>query len=58
MAVLKYKNGEGEFVTLTNYTVQPITPKQETGTSMSDVMSQKATSDELAKKVNSDELNG
>lgn len=57
MAVLKYKNGEGQFVTLTNYTVQPITPVQTTGASMSDVMSQKAVTDELEKKVGNSELN-
>lgn len=58
MAVLKYKNGSGEFVTLTNYSVQPITPVQTTGGSMSDIMSQKAVTDELDKKVNNDDLNG
>ena len=58
MAVLKYKNENGQFVTLTNYTVQPITPVQTTGTSLSDIMSQKAVSDELNKKVNDSDLNG
>ena len=51
MAVLKYKNGDGQFVTLTNYSVQPITPVQTTGDSLSDIMSQKAVTDELEKKV-------
>lgn len=58
MAVLKYKDENGQFVTLTNYTVQPIVPVQTTGTSMSDIMSQKAVSDELNKKVNDSDLNG
>lgn len=49
MAVLKYKSGD-TFVTLTNYSVQPIVPVQTTGASLSDVMSQKAVTDELAKK--------
>jgi len=57
MAVLKYKNGEGQFVTLTNYTVQPIVPVQTTGTSLTDVMSQKAVSDEVNSKVNESDLN-
>lgn len=56
MAVLKYKNSQGQFVSLTNYTVQPITPVQTTGDSMSDVMSQKAVTDGLAAKVNNSEL--
>ncbi len=51
MAVLKYKNGAGEFVTLTNYTVQPLVPVNTTGTSISDVMSQKAVTDELNNKA-------
>ena len=58
MAVLKYKDENGQFVTLTNYSVQPIVPVNTTGTSMSDVMSQKAVTDELNKKVNNDDLNG
>ena len=58
MAVLKYKNESGQFVTLTNYTVQPIVPVQTTGTSLTDIMSQKAVSDELDKKVNDSALNG
>lgn len=56
MAVLKYKNSQGQFVSLTNYTVQPITPVQTTGDSMSDIMSQKAVTDGLAAKVNNSEL--
>ena len=58
MAVLKYKNENGQFVTLTNYAVQPITPVQTTGTSTTDIMSQRAVSDEVNKKVNNDDLNG
>jgi len=58
MAVLKYKDENGQFVTLTNYSVQPITPVQTTGTSLSDIMSQKAVTDELNKKVNDSDLNG
>ncbi len=57
MAVLKYKDENGQFVTLTNYSVQPIVPVQTTGDSMSDIMSQKAVSDELGKKVNDSDLN-
>lgn len=57
MAVIKYKSGD-TFVTLTNYTVQPIVPVQTSGTSLTDVMSQKAVSDGLEKKVDNDELDG
>jgi len=57
MAVLKYKNEQGQFVTLTNYTIQPIVPVQTTGSSMTDIMSQKAVTDGLAAKVDNSELN-
>jgi len=56
MAVLKYKSGD-TFVTLTNYTVQPVTPVQTTGNSLTDIMSQKAVTDELNKKVDNTDLN-
>ena len=56
MAVLKYKNGQGEFVTLTNYTVQPITPVQTTGNSLSDIMSQDAVTRGLNKKANATDV--
>lgn len=51
MAVLKFKNQEGEWVTLTNYTVNPIEPVQTTGSSTKDVMSQDAVTKELDKKA-------
>jgi hypothetical protein len=47
MATLKYKNQNGEYVTLPNYTVKPITPVQTTGESTTDVMSQKAVTDAI-----------
>lgn len=58
MAILKYRNGDGNFVSLTNYTVTPITPVNTTGTSMSDIMSQKAVTDEVEKKVNKTDIDG
>lgn len=51
MAVLKFKNKGGEWVTLTNYTVNPIEPVQTTGSSTKDVMSQNAVTIELDKKA-------
>ena len=51
MAVLKFKNQEGEWVTLNNYTVNPIEPVQTTGSSTKDVMSQDAVTKELDKKA-------
>jgi hypothetical protein len=53
MSVLKYKNAAGEWKAITNYTVQPITPVQTTGSSTIDVMSQNAVTTELNKKANS-----
>ena len=53
MSVLKYKNAEGVWTPIANYTVQPITPVQVTGTSTSDIMSQKAVTDALNTKANS-----
>ena len=53
MAVLKYKNANGEFVALTNYTVQPIEPVQVTGSSTSEIMSQNAVTSALNTKANS-----
>lgn len=47
MATLKYKNQNGEYVTLPNYTVKTITPVQTTGESTTDVMSQKAVTDAI-----------
>lgn len=56
MAVLKYKNANGEFVALTNYTVQPIEPVQTTGSSTSDIMSQNAVTSALSSKANSTDV--
>ncbi len=53
MAVLKYKNAQGEYVALVNYSVSPLTPVPTTGTSTTDVMSQNAVTTELNKKANS-----
>lgn len=52
MAVLKYKNASGEFVAISNYSVQPITPVQTTGSSTTDVMSQNAVTTALGTKQN------
>lgn len=51
MATLKYRTSSGEYKTLTNYSVQPITPVQVTGTSATDIMSQNAVTNELNKKA-------
>ena len=56
MAVLKYKNAEGEFVALSNFLVQPITPVQTTGESTTDIMSQKAVTDALNTKANTSDV--
>ena len=52
MAVLKFKNQDGEWVALTNYSVSPIEPVQTTGSSTTAVMSQNAVTVELNKKAN------
>lgn len=57
MAVLKYKKQDGTYTTLTNIAVKGITPVQTTGTSTTDVMSQKAVTDELALKVSTSDFN-
>lgn len=51
MATIKYRTSSGEYQTLTNYSVQPITPVQTTGTSATDIMSQNAVTTELNKKA-------
>jgi hypothetical protein len=51
MAILKYKNEDGNYVPLNNYLVQPITPVQSTGSSATDMMSQAAVTDALNTKV-------
>jgi hypothetical protein len=51
MAILKYKNSDGNYVPLNNYLVQPVTPVQTTGSSATDMMSQAATTDALNTKV-------
>lgn len=56
MAVLKFKNQEGKWVALTNYTVSPIEPVQTTGSSTSAVMSQNAVTVELNKKANTTDV--
>lgn len=52
MAVLKYKNASGDFVAISNYNVQPITPVQTTGSSTTDIMSQNAVTTALGTKQN------
>lgn len=47
MAVLKYKDSNGNFQPLVNYNVQNVAVVQETGTSTEAVMSQKAVTDQL-----------
>ena len=54
MAVVKYKK-DGEWVAISNYTVQPIVPVQTTGNSTTEIMSQKAVTDELNLKANKSE---
>ena len=54
MAVVKYKK-DGEWVAISNYTVQPIVPVQTTGESTTEIMSQKAVTDELNLKANKSE---
>lgn len=57
MAVIKYKDSQsGQFVALTNYIVQPITPVQTTGSSTTDIMSQKAVTDALGTKANTSDI--
>lgn len=57
MAVLKYRDpSTGQFVAITNYTVQPVVPVQTTGTSTTDIMSQKAVTDALNLKANSTDI--
>lgn len=56
MSVLKYRNATGQYVPLSNYTVQPITPVQATGNSTTAIMSQNAVTVELNKKANSSDV--
>lgn len=56
MAVLKFKNQDGEWVALTNYAVSPIEPVQTTGSSTTAVMSQNAVTVELNKKANTTDV--
>lgn len=55
MAVLKYKTANGEYKTLLNYTIKNPNVVGTTGESATDVMSQKAVTDELNKKMDSTE---
>lgn len=52
MATIKYKKEDGTYESITNYNIQPITPVQEIGNSVVDVMSQKAVTQELHNKAN------
>lgn len=52
MAILKYKTKDGQWKSIVNYTIAPLTPVQVTGTSTSDVMSQDAVTKQLALKAN------
>ena len=56
MAVLKYKNGSGQYVPISNYTVQPIDPVQTTGSSTTAIMSQNAVTVALNTKANSSDV--
>lgn len=56
MAVLKYKNAQGEYVALNNYSVSPITIEQTTGTNTDTVMSQNAVTTALASKADTDSV--
>jgi hypothetical protein len=56
MAVLKYKNGSGQYVPISNYTVQPIDPVQTTGSSTTAIMSQNAVTVALNTKANSADI--
>lgn len=56
MAILKYKDANGNFVALSNYTVQPITTVQETGSSTTDIMSQNAVTTALNTKANTSDV--
>lgn len=56
MSVIKYKNAQGKWVALSNYTVQPIEPVQGTGSSTTAIMSQNAVTTELNKKANSTDV--
>ena len=47
MAVLKYKDGNGIWQTLTNILIKGISVVQEKGQSTADVMSQKAVTDAI-----------
>ena len=61
MAVLKYKTKDGEYQTLTNISIKGIEPKQTTGTSTTEVMSQNAVTVALQDKAATSavtELNG
>jgi len=51
MAVLKYKKKDGTYATLTNISIKGIDPKQTTGDSTTDVMSQAAITTYLGQKL-------
>lgn len=56
MAVLKYKDAQGNFVALANYTVQPIEAVQTTGSSTTEIMSQNAVTTSLNAKANASDV--
>lgn len=56
MKQLKYRNSEGELIPINFYKVNETPITQETGSSMTEVMSQKAVSDELEKKANKEDI--
>lgn len=47
MAILKYKNNDGSWISVNSYKVNNVIVSQETGQSTTDVMSQKAVTDEI-----------
>ncbi len=51
MAVLKYKKKDGTYATLTNISIKGVDPKQTTGDSTTDVMSQAAITTYLGQKL-------
>lgn len=47
MAILKYKNNDGGWISVNSYKVNNVIVSQEIGQSTTDVMSQKAVTDEI-----------
>ncbi len=56
MAILKYKNKDGQLITVNSYKINNVIVSQEKGQSTADVMSQKAVTDELNSKANKSDI--